>query len=193
LLLLLDRRDEAEQLLQRLAAPAERLGFRPWAVEARVLLARALASSGEIRPAVDALLEALRVDQQAGSLRVFLDSGESIRRLLMVARSSLPPHHPQAGRIRGLLTWFVNGEEAFPDETGLVEALSQRERQVLLLLAEGLSNKDIAARLVISLATVKTHIANIYQKLDAASRTQAVARAEALGLLKKRQDKPRNL
>jgi len=65
----------------------------------------------------------------------------------------------------------------------LIEPLSERELEVLHLIAAGLSNREIAERLVISLSTVKGHIANIYSKLAVNSRTQAVAAATALGLL----------
>jgi LuxR family maltose regulon positive regulatory protein len=65
----------------------------------------------------------------------------------------------------------------------LIEPLSERELEVLRLIAEGLTNPQIAARLYLSLNTVKAHTRNIYGKLDAHSRTQAVARARALGLL----------
>ncbi len=65
----------------------------------------------------------------------------------------------------------------------LVEPLSERERQVLRLIADGLSNAEIAARLVIAQGTVKRHINNIYGKLGVESRTQAVARSRELGLL----------
>ena len=66
---------------------------------------------------------------------------------------------------------------------GLVEPLSERELEVLGLIAEGLSNREIAARLLISLSTVKGHTANIYGKLCVHSRIQALARARDLGLL----------
>ena len=65
----------------------------------------------------------------------------------------------------------------------LVEPLSARELEVLRLIAAGLSNREIAVRLVVSLSTVKGHTANIYSKLAVNSRTQAVAAARALGLL----------
>jgi LuxR family maltose regulon positive regulatory protein len=65
----------------------------------------------------------------------------------------------------------------------LIEPLTERELEVLRLLAEGLSNQAIAARLVVALGTVKTHTASLYRKLDVTSRTQAVARAAELGLL----------
>jgi LuxR family maltose regulon positive regulatory protein len=64
-----------------------------------------------------------------------------------------------------------------------VEPLSKRELELLRLLAAGLSNQDIAERLFLSPHTVKTHVRNIYSKLDVSSRTQAVARARVLGIL----------
>ena len=66
--------------------------------------------------------------------------------------------------------------------TALVEPLSRRELQVLQLIADGLSNREIAARLVLSLNTVKGHTRKIYGKLGVNSRTQAVAQARALAL-----------
>jgi LuxR family maltose regulon positive regulatory protein len=65
----------------------------------------------------------------------------------------------------------------------MIEPLSDREVEVLQLIAEGLTNPEIADRLYLSLNTVKAHTRNIYGKLDAHSRTQAVARARTLGIL----------
>ena len=65
----------------------------------------------------------------------------------------------------------------------LVEPLSERELEALPLIAEGLTNPEIAARLFLSLNTVKVHTRNIYGKLGAHNRTQAVAQARALGIL----------
>jgi LuxR family maltose regulon positive regulatory protein len=71
-----------------------------------------------------------------------------------------------------------------PAELGdLVEPLSDRELEVLRLIAAGLSNREIAETLVITRSTAKNHVRNIYDKLDVHSRTQAVARAKELGLL----------
>jgi DNA-binding NarL/FixJ family response regulator len=67
--------------------------------------------------------------------------------------------------------------------TRLAEPLTEREQEVLALVAGGDSNQEIARKLVVSLATVKTHINHIFGKLDAESRVQVVARARALGLL----------
>jgi LuxR family maltose regulon positive regulatory protein len=65
----------------------------------------------------------------------------------------------------------------------MIEPLSEREQEVLALIAQGLSNQEIAQRLFISLNTVKWHTSNIYGKLAVKNRTQAVAQARALGVL----------
>jgi LuxR family maltose regulon positive regulatory protein len=79
-------------------------------------------------------------------------------------------------------------EQTGPSETQtpkseLVEPLSERELEVLQLIADGLTNPEIATRLFLSLNTVKVHTRNIYGKLDAHNRTRAVVRARALGIL----------
>ena len=65
----------------------------------------------------------------------------------------------------------------------LPEQLTERELEVLRLVAGGLSNQDIAERLVVAVSTVKKHLNNIYGKLETQSRTQAIARARELQLL----------
>jgi LuxR family maltose regulon positive regulatory protein len=83
---------------------------------------------------------------------------------------------------------IVEPEQADPSNTQtptseLIEPLSERELEVLQLIAEGLSNQEIATRLFLSLHTIKTHTRNIYSKLNAHNRTEAVARARAVGIL----------
>jgi ATP/maltotriose-dependent transcriptional regulator MalT len=73
--------------------------------------------------------------------------------------------------------------EAAVAQMGMVEPLSERETEVLRLVAAGFSNREIAERLILSLGTVKSHAHNIYGKLHARSRTQAIARARELKLL----------
>jgi DNA-binding NarL/FixJ family response regulator len=80
---------------------------------------------------------------------------------------------------------IVEQRGAASSRSGLAEPLTERELEVLQLVAEGDSNQDIARKLVVSLATVKTHINHIFGKLDAESRVQVVARARALGLLER--------
>ena len=70
-----------------------------------------------------------------------------------------------------------------PHTQPLIEPLSERELEVLQLIAEGLSNREIARRLVLSLNTVKGHTRKIYEKLGVHSRTQATAKANTLGIL----------
>jgi DNA-binding NarL/FixJ family response regulator len=74
--------------------------------------------------------------------------------------------------------------------TGLAEPLTERELEVLRLVARGDSNQEIARNLVVSLATVKTHVNHIFGKLDAESRVQVVARARSLGLLETKPQAP---
>lgn len=76
---------------------------------------------------------------------------------------------------------LISGD--LPDEDFEPTALTAREREVLGLLASGCSNREIASSLFVSLPTVKTHLAHIYEKLDARNRNEALGRAMALGLL----------
>lgn len=75
------------------------------------------------------------------------------------------------------------GDATVDDEPGTANALTDREREVLVLLAGGHSNREIAASLYVSLPTVKTHLAHIYAKLGAKNRNEALGRAVAGGLL----------
>lgn len=90
--------------------------------------------------------------------------------------------------VRGIATNYANNLLSHSairiPHSATKEPLSQREIEVLQLLATGLSNKGIAQTLVIAVSTVKKHLKNIYQKLNVHSRTEAIARARELGILK---------
>jgi DNA-binding CsgD family transcriptional regulator len=92
---------------------------------------------------------------------------------------------PAVGRRRGWCRWtgFSRRRCAWRLTPGSADTLTVREREVLQLMAEGLPNKLIAARLSISQHTVKFHVASILAKLGAASRTEAVALGARLGYL----------
>jgi len=77
----------------------------------------------------------------------------------------------------------IPGQEPGPRRTGLVEPLTERELEVLGLLAAGRSNAEMAAELFVEQSTVKTHLIHLYSKLGVHSRTQAVAHARTLQLL----------
>ncbi len=123
-----------------------------------------------------------------GFVMLLLEEGPALIPLL----NAVLAHQTAPGRIkkyaRKLLEAFgERGEPAAPmspgEAAGLVEPLTRREMEVLQLIAAGDPNQTIAEKLVITVRTVKKHTGNIYGKLNANSRTQAVARARELGLL----------
>jgi LuxR family maltose regulon positive regulatory protein len=124
---------------------------------------------------------ALALAESEGYVCMFVDEGVPMARLLYkaAARGIMPEY---AGL---LLATFPEVDSAQPKcpPTEMIEPLSDRELEVLELIAEGLSNREIAAKLYLSLNTVKVHSSNIYGKLGVNSRTQAVAKAKTLGIL----------
>jgi LuxR family maltose regulon positive regulatory protein len=137
-------------------------------------------------PALNFLAEALTLAKPEGCIRAFVDEGMPLGPLLKQAFSrGIEPEYAHR------LVAIIEAEER-QRQTRKREAiassrkprlLSERELEVLLLLADGLSNRKIADRLFISLSTAKTHIHNIMEKLEASSRTQAIARARELNLI----------
>ncbi len=144
------------------------------------LQALALETQGNLDQALSALERALSLAEPEGYVRTFVDEGEPMARLLRrVLSRGIAPNY-----VARLLAAF--GKEAkltSPAMESLIEPLSERELQVLRLIVAGLSNSEIAQELVIAVSTVKSHVNHIYGKLGVKSRTQAVARAQALGLL----------
>ena len=137
-------------------------------------------------------MRSLRLAEPGGCVRLFLDLGPDMRELLR----NLGPRTPSlnfAGRILAAFaesSLGISGETlSSPSVTNsdprrlLATELTHRELEVLSLLAERLSNREIAARLDIGPATVKTHAASLYRKLNVSGRRQVVAKAEALGIL----------
>ena len=112
--------------------------------------------------------------------RAFLDEDARIIALLPDVRHVAPPFVEQLLEYAGVSRprWDTVSQP-------LVKPLSERELEVLDLIAAGLSNSEIAERLFIAVGTVKRHINNIYSKLDVHSRTQAIAKATALRLLER--------
>jgi LuxR family maltose regulon positive regulatory protein len=176
--------DDAQQLLSRLLLAAERAGRLGRVIEILALQALAAYAQGDTAGAVDALERALTLAEPEGYIRTFVDEGEPIRLLLERVKAEDRGMKEYAAQL--LAAFKVMDKlhpSAFIPQPSLVESLSERELEVLRLIADGLSNHEIADKLVIGLGTVKTHINNIFGKLDVKSRTQAVARARELNLL----------
>jgi LuxR family maltose regulon positive regulatory protein len=149
-------------------------------IETLVLKALLHDATGDSSAALDALERALRLAQPGGFIRVFVDMGPEMARLLTQLKDV--DLRDYVGQIRSAFLALQQAQQAL-QQGGLLDPLSDRELQVLELLQKRLSNKEIAAQLVISVGTVKGHTIKIYQKLDVNSRRQAVEKAISLGIL----------
>jgi len=164
----------AEQLAARYEMAA-RAGWQFGVIEVRVLQALAAPTPNE---ALAFLADALALAEPAGCVRTFIDKGEPLAALLRedAARSVAPEY------VRKLLAAFPH-IPPHPHTPTLIEPLSDRELDVLHLLADGQTNQEIAQALCVSVNTVKTHLKNIYGKLGVHDRREAVARAKKLRLV----------
>jgi LuxR family maltose regulon positive regulatory protein len=172
--------DAALPLSERLLQKAEVAGRAGRVIEILILQALALQGKRDMPHALATLDRAILLAQPEGYVRTFLDEGEPMAKLLYQAQA----HRVAAGYASELLSVVSRAASTTPPPAQLlVEPLSARELEVLKLIEAGHSNQDIAARLVISMPTVKRHISNIYAKLGAQSRTQAVSLARELRLL----------
>jgi len=167
-------------LSERLFQQAQAAGRNGRSIEVLILQALAFHGSKDTQQALTVLDRALTLARPEGYVRVFLDEGEPMVQLLSQARA----HRLGAGyAAQLLLATSQTGDAQLPSAQPLIEPLTGREIEILKLIASGLSNDEIASRLVISRATVKRHISNIYGKLGVPSRTQAIFRARKLQLL----------
>ncbi len=194
-----ERAGEALGLLKRLHSAAEAGNRRGSIVHNLALQALALQAQGQVEEALRALEQALRlagVAEPDGYVRLFVDEGAPMAELLRRAASrGIALEHvtkllsvfatPAAGE-RERAAPLPSSLLPRPAQGSLVEPLTAREIEVLQLIAEGASNGEIAAQLVIAMTTVKKHVSNIFGKLGVNSRTQAVARARDLNLLPSR-------
>jgi ATP/maltotriose-dependent transcriptional regulator MalT len=181
-------------LLQRLLDAAASQGRTGSVIEIQALRALGLAALGDDASALSALAEALTLAHPAGYVRVFADEGEPMHALvaqLSAARSrDQPSVRPIDARYLAALERACGQAAAGPPPRraasslpGLIEPLTERELEVLRLIAAGMSNQRIARDLVVALDTVKKHVTHVLGKLGATNRTEAAARARQLGLI----------
>jgi LuxR family maltose regulon positive regulatory protein len=197
LLLAQGRSADALALLEPLSSMVEALQRIDLLIDVRILRTLALQQQGRFAEAVASLEGALSLAEPGGYVRVFVDGGEPMVSLLTEILEGLQRQgHDVASR--GVTPEYVSNLLAAlgaPETAGqgailaadkaqpLIEPLSERELQVLRLLGSGLSNPEIARELIVSVHTVRSHVKNIYGKLDVHRRWDAVQRGKELGLI----------
>ena len=183
LLLAQGRISDARRWLARLEQLNRERGLTRWLITVYIMQALAAQRSSEQPTALDRLSRAVELAAPGDYYRAFLDEDEAVLALLRDVRQAAPAFVDQLIDFAGLAEPDDDVTHKLVTAQPLVEPLSEREMEVLRLIASGLSNREIAQELVIALGTVKRHINNIYGKLGVHSRTSAVARARELGLL----------
>jgi LuxR family maltose regulon positive regulatory protein len=192
------RAAEALGLLERLHVTAARQGRLGSVIEIQALQALANADRGDDERAASLLTGALARAQPQEYVRVFADEGADMGMLLRRLLATRQAVESDGGGVpapylQRLIAAIEPAGERLPDEPvhrsrrvlvpGLVEGLTEREMEVLRLLAAGKPNREIADELFVTLHTVKKHITHILDKLGATNRTEAAARARDLGLI----------
>jgi LuxR family maltose regulon positive regulatory protein len=184
--------EAATDLLHRMATTFMRDHRNGRLVEVLMLQALTLFAQGKRDQVLGPLAQALGLGQKGGFVRLFVDEGPAMSQLLQQSRArldtSLQPYVDRLLTASGeLQTGSVSRATTSPlvnrQTKTLIEPLSDRELEVLHLIAAGLSNQEIADQLIIAEGTVKKHIHNIFGKLDVRRRSQAILRATDLGLI----------
>ena len=178
------------ELLERLLALAESQKRTGSVIE--ILLTQALVYQAQAnQPQAFATLEhVLILTEPEGYIRTFVDEGESMRLLLSDFRLTIATRdHPLLGYVDRILDCFPQSVEVSSQskianrKSQIVDPLTDRELEILRLVAQGLSNTEISQRLYLAVSTIKGHNLRIFNKLQVQNRTEAVAQARELGLL----------
>ena len=178
----------ALQVLEMQESVTREIDWTGALIEILALQSVALHTLSQTSRALAALHESLRLAEPEGFMRVFLQEGETMRHLLQLGLREWTASEAPFAYAQHLFRCFDASSTQSPESTAhpgsvLVEPLSSREIEVLRLIAAGLTNQEIADHLYISVRTAKKHVQNINSKLDAHSRTHALARARELNLL----------
>ena len=177
--------EQARALLDRVADAAQAAGRAGSLVEARLVRALARHAAGDTDAAISDLAAALTNGVPAGYVRLFLDEGPPMHELLRAAARR--PEPAASGEYADLVLRAAERDQAAATAAGPApsgdEGLSDRELEVLRLLATELTGPEIARHLFVSVNTLRTHTKHIFTKLDVNTRQAAVRRATELGLL----------
>ena len=155
-------------------------GYLPIALETLLLRAQLQAASGNMQASLADATRALELGEPEGIISIFVEEGQPIADILalLIERRRLTP--VLASYVRTILAAFPNADlqhESQFKPVVMIEPLTERELDVLRLIAEGLKYEQIAGKLYISLNTVRTYVKAIYAKLDVNNRTTAIAQA----------------
>jgi LuxR family maltose regulon positive regulatory protein len=173
----------AQEILIPLLKAMKKLQRVDLVLEVRILQAIAQQAIGNMEEAIRNIKEALSLGEPGNFIRIFINEGAAMAKLIYEASKE------------GFSTEYCGRLlHAFPDQvpediglnslkSEIIEPLTPREREVLSLIEEGLSNKEIAEHLFLSVGTVKVHTRNIYGKLCVSNRTHAAAKARSIGIL----------
>lgn len=173
----------AAELLHKVIPVTDKNGACDRLIRTLVLQAVSLTGLDDLDGALAYITRALELAEPGGYMRVFLNEGEPVAQLLYQAAQK-GIHAQYCLRLLDEFSKQPLPTESTPKGAGsLIEPLSQREIEVLQLVAGGCSNQEIAGQLVLSLSTVKSHIHHIFGKLGVKNRTEAVAKARLLGIL----------
>ena len=187
--------EKSLEILKNVEIGAQQTGRTGRLIEILMLKSRIEQARGNVEVALPLLVQSLTLSQHGGYMRIFADEGHPVLELLKAIKArKLFPNEAYLNSIIAAGADIPTQESSSstnrqsPGITStaagiLVEQLSNREIEVLQLVANGLSNREIAEKLFITVGTAKTHTINIYRKLDVNSRTQAVARAQELAII----------
>jgi LuxR family maltose regulon positive regulatory protein len=173
---------EAKQMLEVVKRRHEHEHDWAMGIDASVLYVLTLEKLGQRQSALLELGKIVRLCVPNGLIGPFIEQNQALKPLLL----ELGKEPDYAQLVLLLLTSFPRQQAmivAIRSSEDLVEPLTERELEILRLLADRLSNKEIALRLVVSANTVRNHTANIFSKLQVENRFQAVKRAQTVGLL----------
>ncbi len=181
-------------LLDRLRQFAEAEAYSSILISTLLLQALALEARGRTTQAMTALAQALTLAEPNDYVRIFVDEGPPMADLLMKLLKAQQKKRLEAYNFSTdyagslLVAYRSDVAEDSPDSSRrpvqpLLNPLSERELEVLQLIANGLSNQEVMQKLIVEKNTLKTHIRHLYRKLNTRSRTQAIIRARELNLL----------